>query len=379
VLTTHITFSHSSISFGFHYFLYKIRNEWRDAKMKALLLAGGLGTRLRPLTENLPKPMAPIANRPWLEHLITHLRDQGIDQFVMAARHCSDVIRRYFGDGRRWGVKIEYAVEPFPMGTAGAIKNAERLLNERFLVVNADIVHLPELIPILEFHKQHGGIATIVLTEVEDPSPYGVVEQDAAGRILRFVEKPRPEEAPSNRINAGLYILEPEVMDYIPAQREVSIERETFPRLIRENAGVYGIVSNGYWRDMGTPARYRQVHWDVLDRRFPLSLQGQLVHAGVWTGEKVEFGSGALLLPPVLIGNNVKIGDQTVIGPYAVIGDNCQIGSRVHCSHSILWDQSVVRDGSRLNNSIFGYRTVTPAGEEFKNSIINQSVEVMQA
>ena len=347
--------------------------------MKALLLAGGLGTRLRPLTENLPKPMAPIANRPWLEHLITYLHEQGVDQFVIAAHHCSDVIRRYFGDGRRWGVKIEYALEPFPMGTAGAIKNAERLLDERFLVVNADIVHLPQLIPLLEFHRQHGGIASIALTEVEDPSSYGVVEQDDAGRILRFIEKPRPEEAPSNRINAGLYILEPEVMRYIPAQREVSIERETFPRLIRESAGVYGMVSQGYWRDMGTPARYRQVHWDVLDRRFPLSMQGRQVQPGVWTGENVEFGSGSLLVPPVLIGNNVKIGDQAVIGPYAVIGDNCRIGVRVHCSNSILWDRSVVREGSRLSNSIFGYRTVAPAGEVFNNSIINQPKEVMQA
>lgn len=347
--------------------------------MKALLLAGGLGTRLRPLTENLPKPMAPIANRPWLEHLITHLREQGVDHFVMAARHCSDVIRRHFGDGRRWGVKIEYAVEPFPMGTAGAIKNAERFFNDCFLVFNADIVHLPELIPLLEFHRQHGGVATIALTEVEDPTSYGVVEQDDTGRILRFVEKPRPEEAPSNRINAGLYILEPDVFRYIPAQREVSIERETFPRLIQDSAGVYGMVSRGYWRDMGTPSRYRQVHWDVLDRRFPLPMQGRQVQPGVWAGEDVEFGKGVLFVPPVLIGNKVKIGDQAVIGPYAVIGDNCRIGARVHCSNSILWDRSVVRDGSRLSNSIFGYRTVAPAGEVFKDSIINDPGEVMQA
>lgn len=347
--------------------------------MKALLLAGGLGTRLRPLTENLPKPMAPIANRPWLEHLIIHLREQGVDQFIMAAHHYPDVIRRHFGDGRRWGVKIEYSLEPFLMGTAGVIKNAERFLDERFLVVNADIVHLPQLVPLLDFHRQHGGIATIALTEVEDPSSYGVVEQDDSGRILRFVEKPRREEAPSNRINAGLYIFEPEVMRYIPAQREVSIERETFPRLIEEGAGVYGMVSRGYWRDMGTPARYRQVHWDVLNRRFPLLMHGRQIQPDVWAGEDVEFGAGVLLVPPVLIGNNVKIGDQTVIGPYAVIGDNCYIGAHVHCSNSILWDRSVVRDNSRLSNSIFGYRTVAPAGEVFNNSIINQPGEVMRA
>jgi mannose-1-phosphate guanylyltransferase len=348
-------------------------------KMKALLLAGGLGTRLRPLTDNLPKPMAPVVNRPWLEHLITHLHEQGIEEFVVAARYCSDVIRAHFGDGRQFGVRIEYAVEPFPLGTAGAIKNAERWLKERFLVVNADIVHLPQLVPLLEFHRRHGGVATIVLTEVEDPSQYGAVEQDETGRILRFVEKPQPGEAPSNRINAGLYILEPEVMRYIPAQREVSIERETFPRLIREGAGVYGIVSEGYWQDMGTPTRYRQVHWDALERRFPLPIRGRQIQQGVWVGEDVEFGPGSLLVPPVVIGNRVKVGEHALIGPYAVIGDDCHIGDRAHCSRSILWDHSVVRDGSRLSNSIFGYRTVAPAGEKFTDAVISQAGEAVRA
>lgn len=352
---------------------------WRDDEMKALLLAGGLGTRLRPLTENIPKPMAPIANRPWLEHLIIHLRDQGVNEFVIAAHHCSHVIRRYFGDGKRFNVNITYALEPSPLGTAGAIKNAERFLNERFLVFNADIVHLPQLIPLLDFHRQHGGLATIVLTEVDDPSSYGVVEQDDSGRILRFIEKPRREEAPSNRINAGMYILEPEVMRYIPAEREVSIERETFPLLIERNVGVYGIVSDGYWRDMGTPARYRQVHWDALSREFPVPLKGREIQPGVFVGEHVEIGSGVLFVPPVLIGDHVKIGPQAVIGPNAVIGDHCQIGARVHCSQTIVWDRSVIRDRSRLQNSIFGYRTVTPAGEVFEDSIINQFKEAVQA
>lgn len=196
---------------------------------------------------------------------------------------------------------------------------------------------------------------------------------------MRFIEKPRREEAPSNRINAGMYILEPDVMRYIPAEQEVSIERETFPRLIEENTGVYGIVSSGYWRDMGTPARYRQVHWDALNREFPLPIKGREIQPGVFVGENVKISSGVLFVPPVLIGHNVKIGHQAVIGPYAVIGDDCQIGSRVHCAHTIVWDRSLIRDRSRLQNSIFGYRTVTPAGEVFEDSIINQFKEAVQA
>ncbi|UUZ81177.1 nucleotidyltransferase family protein [Paenibacillus sp. P26] len=161
-----------------------------------LLLAGGLGTRLRPLTENLPKPMALVANRPWLEHLIVHLKDQGIEDFVIAVKHYPEKIRSYFGSGQRWGVRIRYAVESSLLGTAGAIKNAEPYLDDRFIAVNADIVHEINLLPLLEFHIQQGADVTIGLTEVDDPTHYGVVEQDKRGRILRFVEKPKLEEAP---------------------------------------------------------------------------------------------------------------------------------------------------------------------------------------
>lgn len=347
--------------------------------MKTLLLAGGLGTRLRPLTENLPKPMAPIANRPWLEHLITYLRDQGINQFVIASHHCSDVIKNYFGDGKRFGVDIEYSDETHQMGTAGAIKNAERFLKERFLVVNADIVHLPNLIPLLEFHEQSGGIATIALTEVDDPSSFGVVQLDDSSRILRFVEKPRREEAPSNLINAGLYILEPEVMRYIPAGREVSIERETFPTLIQKSKSVYGKISSGYWFDMGTPERYRKIHWDVLENRNPLPTRGNQVQPGVWLGKDTKIGSGVRFIPPVLIGDNVEVGDQSVIGPFAVIGDHCRIGSKVHFSNSILWDQSSISDNIRVNNSIMAYKTFLNEGKVYDNLILNQYERVMQA
>ncbi|MBO8162922.1 MAG: NDP-sugar synthase [Brevibacillus sp.] len=323
--------------------------------MKALLLAGGLGTRLRPLTENLAKPMALVGNRPWLEHLIVHLKRQGIVDFVIAVKHYPEMIQQYFGDGQKWGVSIEYAVEKTLLGTAGAIKNAEKLLSDRFLVVNADIINQASLVPLLEFHLQHKGAVTIGLTEVEDPSQYGVVQQNYDGEIVRFVEKPDKHHAPSRRINAGIYVMDKEVLDWIPAEKEVSIERETFPLLIEKNVGVYGKLIDGYWMDMGTQQRYRQVHWDLLDRKFPLPLSQKEQGNGIWIGQETSIGQGVLFVPPVLVGDHVQIGERSVIGPYAVIGDRCQLGKNVRCTETIMWHDCKVRDGAQLKNCIFGY------------------------
>ncbi|MBW5447933.1 NTP transferase domain-containing protein [Cohnella sp. CFH 77786] len=323
--------------------------------MKALFLAGGLGTRLRPLTENLPKPMALVGNKPWLEHLLLHYKKQGISEFVIAVKHYRQIIESHLGNGTKYGVRIDYAVEKELLGTAGAIKNAEPLLGDRFLVVNADIIHQVDLAAALRFHAVNGGAVTICLTEVDDPSHYGVVEQESGGRIVRFVEKPKKEEAPSKRINAGIYIMERRALDHVPAGRAVSIEKETFPLLIANGSGVYGHPIGGYWMDMGTKARYRQLHWDLLDRRFPLPIDGKDGdEKGIWCGENVRIGHGVLFVPPVMIGSDVTIGDRSVIGPYAVIGNGSRIGSHVRLVGSILWDRCKIRSGAQLNECIFG-------------------------
>jgi mannose-1-phosphate guanylyltransferase len=326
-----------------------------DIPMQALLLAGGLGTRLRPLTEDWPKPMALLGNRPWLEHLIVMLKRQGVDDIVLAVKHCPEKIQQHFGYGDRWGVTIRYVVERTLLGTAGAIKNAESLLRDRFLVFNADIIQTFHLRPFIEGHVRRGGGVSICLTEVEDPSHYGVVEQDADGRILRFVEKPRPEEAPSRKINAGIYMLDKAVLADIPAGKEVSIEREMFPGWIRKGVPVYGHDTEGYWMDMGTTKRYRQVHRDLLDRKLDLPVSGTEVERGVWIGENSEVHPGALIVPPVLIGNRVTIGEKAVIGPYTVIGDDCRIKSGARLMESILWNRCTVETNAVLNNCIFGH------------------------
>lgn len=323
--------------------------------MQALLLAGGLGTRLRPLTEDWPKPMAHVGNRPWLEHLILLLKEQGITDFVLAVKHYPEKIRHHFGDGTKWGVNIRYALERSLLGTAGAIKNAEPLLDDRFLVFNADIIQTFKLKPFMDGHARRGGGLSILLTEVEDPSHYGVVEQDADGRIRRFVEKPRPEEAPSRRINAGIYMMDKALLADIPAGREVSIEREMFPRWIENGVNVYGHVIDGYWMDMGTTKRYRQVHRDLLDRKLDLPLNGTETKRGVRIGKDSEIHPGVLFVPPVLIGERVTIGERAVIGPYTVIGDDCRIGSGARLAESILWNRCVVENNASLNNCIFGH------------------------
>jgi len=344
---------------------------------QALLLAGGLGTRLRPLTEQMPKPLAPIGNKPWLEHLIAHLREQGVRRFVIAAKHYADRIREALGDGERLGVSIRYSLETELLGTAGAIKNAEPYLEDRFLVVNADIIFDARIEPLLSFHRRHGGAVTIGLIEVEDPSHYGVVEQDERGRILRFVEKPKRGEAPSNRVNAGIYVMEKRALAAIPEGREVSIERETFPLLVAKNE-VYGELLRGYWMDMGTKDRYRAVHWDLLGGRLKLPLPGREHDKGIRIGKGVSIAKGVLLVPPVLIGDEVVIGDRSIIGPNAVIGDRCVIGSRVRCAETIMWERCTVRDGTHLHNCIFGSGLEIGSGHIMHEAVMNR-IEAMRA
>jgi mannose-1-phosphate guanylyltransferase len=298
--------------------------------------------------------MAPVANRPWLEHLILHLKSQGISEFVIAVKHNADVIRKHFEDGRKFGVRIEYSVEPELLGTAGAIKHAESLLSDRFIVINADIIHQVDLVPLLEFHQTSGALVTIGLTEVDDPSHYGVVQQTMSGRIIRFVEKPPRHSAPSNRINAGIYVMEKEALQSIPAGREVSIERETFPSLIRSGRPVYGWLVRGYWLDMGTLDRYLALHRDVLDGKFALQLSYSEKKEGIWTGEEVRLSDDVTLVPPVIIGNGVEIGSGCVVGPYTVLGDQVTLEPGSSCSHSVVLPGARL-DGKRtIRNAIVG-------------------------
>lgn len=254
------------------FILEAIRRELERKSMKAVVLCGGEGTRLRPLTVAVPKPMLPVGYRPILEHRIAHLKKHGIKHIILSVGYLREVIMKYFEDGSRFGVQIYYVTEDRPLDTGGAIRNAKPLIGEEtFFAMNGDIITDADLTEMLRFHRRNGGIATILLVPVENVSRFGVVEMDDS-RIKRFVEKPKPEEAPSNLINGGLYIFEPEVFDYIKSDR-CSLERDVFPKLA-EDGQLYGFVDkNCYWIDIGIPQDYERAWRDFLEGRANLMLE----------------------------------------------------------------------------------------------------------
>src|ERR671912_52834 len=237
--------------------------------MKAILLAGGKGTRLRPLTLHTPKPIVPIFQRPFLHYQIDLLKQvPDIDEVILSLNYQPRRIEEIFGDGSDAGIKIRYVVEPAPLGTAGAVKYAGDKLTESVVVFNGDVLTQIDLAAVIRLPRERQARATIVLTPVENPSAYGLVETDAQGNIRRFVEKPKPEEITTNNINAGIYILEPDTFDRIPSEVAWSIERSFFPSLVERSETFVGYVYNGYWIDIGTPEKYSQVHRDIMDGRY---------------------------------------------------------------------------------------------------------------
>jgi len=320
--------------------------------MDAVFLAGGQGTRLHPLTEVLPKPMVPVANQPWLERLMLGCRAQGVERILCTVCHRWEVIRDHF-QGRGLDDWLHLVLEEEPLGTGGAIRHAAQGLQAPFLVFNADVVSELDLNALYDFHRQRGAVVTIALTPVADPSPYGVVDLASDGRIRRFVEKPRPGEAPSNYINAGIYVFDPTVLDLIPSGRPVSVERETFPLLIEKGFPVYGLPVEGYWNDLGTPAGYLQVHWDLLYGKSRLWLPAlETPPAGV------TIEPDALLVPPYVMGDGCYIGKGAVIGPRVVLGPGVCVGDGCHLSDTVVWAGATIGDGVSLERAVVGYKAV---------------------
>ena len=308
--------------------------------MKAVILAGGEGTRLRPLTCNVPKPMVPILNRPFLEHVLLRLSGHGVDHAILTMWYLPDVIRSHFGNGEGAGLRLSYALEEKPLGTAGAVKNVEDELNGPFLVLNGDIFTDLDLGAMARFHRESGSMVTIALTQVEDPSAFGVVEMDERGRVSRFVEKPAPGETSSNWINAGTYLVEPEALAHAPSGEHYMFERGLFPSLLEMGAPVYGFRSPAYWVDLGTPASYARVHRDLLPAA--AGHDSSSVHAS------------ATLSGPVLLGSGCAIGpDAQVHGP-VVMGAGCRVGEGARISDAILWKDVLVGRGAELDGCILG-------------------------
>ncbi len=317
--------------------------------MKAVILVGGEGTRLRPLTCNTPKPMVPVLNRPFLEHTIDYLKQHGIGEAILAMGYLPGRIQEHFGDGAGLGIKLTYVVEDKPLGTAGAVKNlAAYLGREPFFVFNGDIFTDIDLTALAAFHRHSRATATIALTRVDDPTKFGVVETDSRGIVLKFVEKPKPEAVTSHMINAGIYFLEPDVLDVIPRGSHFMFEHGVFPMLLKEGRPVFSFATDTYWIDVGTPSNYLQLNHDLLLGKSQRShIQGK-----ERIGQGSRFDTTAHIEGNVAIGRDCRIGaNARIVGP-CVIGNGCRIEEGALVETSVLWDDVCVGAAARLKDCV---------------------------
>ena len=323
--------------------------------MKAILLAGGKGTRLRPLTIHTPKPIVPIFSRPFLHYQIDLLKQvPEIDEVILSLNYQPRRIEEMFGDGADLGIKIRYVVEPVPLGTAGAIKYAGDKLTESVVVFNGDVMTQLDLAAVIRMHRERQARATIVLTPVDNPSAYGLVETDDQNNIRRFIEKPKPEEITTNHINAGIYILEPDTFDRIPSEVPWSIERSYFPSLIERSETFVAYVYNGYWIDIGTPEKYVQVHHDIMDGRFVAPPFAGLTSPGRFIAPDARIEDGATIEDPVFIDEGVLVKAGARIGPYAVLGRQTQVEEEAVIEHAIVWPNCRVGSQASITDAVLG-------------------------
>ncbi|MGI2904141.1 sugar phosphate nucleotidyltransferase [Tolypothrix sp. VBCCA 56010] len=326
--------------------------------MRAVLMAGGSGTRLRPLTCDLPKPMVPILNRPIAEHIINLLKRHHITEVVATLHYLPDVLRDYFQDGSDFGVQMTYAVEEDqPLGTAGCVKNIAELLDETFLVISGDSITDFDLTAAIEFHKQKKSKATLILTRVPNPIEFGVVISDEENRIRRFLEKPSTSEIFSDTVNTGTYILEPEVLEYLPCNVECDFSKDLFPLLLDKDEPMYGYVAEGYWCDVGHLDAYREAQYDGLEHKVKLDFAYKEVSNRLWVGQNTYIDPTAQIEAPAVIGDNCRIGARVQIEAGTVIGDNVTIGADANLKRPIVWNGAIIGEEAHLSACVISRGT----------------------
>lgn len=343
--------------------------------MRGVILVGGEGTRLRPLTYARPKQLVPVLNRPLLEHLLRHLAEHRVDDIVIAGSASNRAIEEHFGDGASLGVRLRYSYETEPLGSGLAVKQAAAGFEGAFFVFNGDILTDLDIGAMLERHRATGATLSIALAPVDEPWHFGVAEVDPDERILGFVEKPRPEEAKSNLINAGTWIFEPEVLDYVPeaGARDGSLERVTFPALIRAGRRVQGFAWGGYWIDIGSPERYLQANRDLLDEEAAAVATSEVIllaEADATVDAEAEIGGA------VLVGREVGVRRAArLMGP-AVLGEGCTIEEGATVDGSVLWERVEVGVGAVVRDSILGRGVVVGRGSVLENAVLADGVRV---
>jgi len=325
--------------------------------MKAILLAGGKGTRLRPLTIHTPKPIVPIFDRPFLQFQLDLIKKVSeIDEVILSLNYQPRRIDEIFGDGGDTGLSLRYMVEPAPLGTAGAIKFAAAHVDDSIVVFNGDVLTEVDLGAVIALHRERKAKATIVLTPVDNPSAYGLVETDLRGNILRFLEKPDAQQITCNTINAGIYVLEPDTFDRIPSDVPYSIERSYFPSLIERGETFIAYIYKGYWIDIGTPEKYMQVHRDIMDRRYHAAPFSGSEHgcAVACVSPKARIEDGAVVEGPCFIDADVVVKAGARIGPYSVVGRHCFIEEHAAIERAIVWADTRVSQEAIVRDSVLG-------------------------
>jgi mannose-1-phosphate guanylyltransferase len=316
--------------------------------MQALILAGGEGTRLRPLTTTVPKPVVPLVDRPFIRFMIDWLHWHGVDDIVMSCGHLASGVRNVLGDGSALGIRLRYVEEPRPLGTGGALKYAEPLLGERFLMLNGDVLTDIDLKAQMEQHERTRARATLALTPVEDPSAYGLVRTARDGAVTEFVEKPAPDQIDTNNISAGAYVLEHSVLEMLEPEQNASIERDVFPRLVGE--GLYGCVSEGYWLDIGTPERYLQGTYDILEGSVGTAVEERMGDSYLCVEQNVD--NRGRIIPSALVESGCRIGDNTRIGGRVVLEHGVTVGDHTTIERAVVMQGAEIGSHCTLNGCI---------------------------
>jgi mannose-1-phosphate guanylyltransferase / phosphomannomutase len=326
--------------------------------MRAVLMAGGSGTRLRPLTCDLPKPMVPVLNRPIAEHIVNLLKRHGINEIIVTLHYLPDIFKDYFQDGKDFDVVMKYSVEEEqPLGTAGCVKNIEQMLDQTFVVISGDSITDFNLQEAIAFHREKKSKATLILTRVPNPIEFGVVITDGEGKIVRFLEKPSTSEIFSDTVNTGTYILEPEILEYLPLQEEADFSQDLFPLLLKQEEPMYGYIADDYWCDVGDLETYRDAHYDALDRKVNLIFPYIETAEGIWIGENTYIDPTAVVESPCLIGSHCRIGPRVKIRSGTIIGDNVTIGEDAELNRPIIWNGVIVGEEASLSACVIARGT----------------------
>lgn len=339
---------------------------------KAVIMAGGFGTRLRPLTMTIPKPMVPVANRPMMEHIVELLKKHNIDDIVSVLYYQPEHITEFFGEGSAHDISMSYMLAEADFGTAGSVKNAQKFLKEPFIIISGDVLTDIDLSKAIAFHKERQAIATIILTRVEQPLQYGIVMTDEAGKINRFLEKPSWGEVFSDTINTGIYILEPEVLDLIPPKTEFDFGKDLFPLMLEKELPLYGYIAEGYWKDVGNLQEYQLAHNDVLAGKVVVTFAGEKCDSSV-CGKGLQIAPTAELEGLVVIGDDVVIGDHARIRD-SVIGEGCTIGAGAVLDGAVLWNDVQVGDYAEITHAVIcNHSTIGAHALIGENAIIAES------